>query len=325
MTMLGNLAVSAFFMLSGYLTAMTRYRSVTDGTFRWFGFMKDKYLRLLPVYLVCLLLAMWSHDEFSRAGDMWYHFVLLQSWVLTDYYYFSGTGTGWFISSLLLCFAVFPLMVKVLEKARRYLWVPVAVVLLLYTLYVMRYTSWRDCAYIYVFPPARAIDFLWGVILWQITSAGRGAETVARMRRWPAWRINLAGSAVLVLAVVTCAFGDLTANYLREASLCWPAAWLLLAVCVIFDGRGGVIDRIMSWRALRAFGTVSFAFFLVHMIVHDWFDVRYEALYMPLPQLLCFCAVVFVTALALSVALNRLVERPAAAWLRPRHPAINND
>lgn len=108
----GSCGVSFFLVLSGFVMSRGYAEKVAQPGFSWRHYMGRRILRLWPLHLVCLLVAVavrvFLYGE--EVGGWWWlpNLCLLQSWLPYPHIYFSGNAVSWCLSDLLFFYALFP-------------------------------------------------------------------------------------------------------------------------------------------------------------------------------------------------------------------------
>ena len=92
----GSCGVSFFLVLSGFVMAKGYGGKVSASGFSFRHYMEKRLVRLYPLHLVCLLLAMVVHGVLYQA-DVWGlwllpNLALLQAWIPSASVYFSGNA-----------------------------------------------------------------------------------------------------------------------------------------------------------------------------------------------------------------------------------------
>lgn len=108
----GWLICTFFFVLSGFL-----YRH--PQCLR--SYYKKKLIKIFPLYWLCLVLCIYLR-HLAVSWDVLPHILLLQSYIPSSSsisYYYDYVGVSWFISSLLFCYLMSPLLYKLLSKIKR--------------------------------------------------------------------------------------------------------------------------------------------------------------------------------------------------------------
>lgn len=181
----GAFAVSAFFMLSGFVLV---YKHLNDDTAAQnpYHFARKKILSIYPYHVLFLLLAfipcitrMIAANEFSgifsQFSQLAVSLLLVQSWIPDTSYYFSMNGISWYLSTSIFLYFCFPFICSHLKQwhTRRHAYV-VMVFLILVDLFIslaafcFEYYNISFLAshwFTYIFPPARLPDFLIGCCL----------------------------------------------------------------------------------------------------------------------------------------------------------------
>lgn len=118
---MGDCAVSIFMMLSGFvLTAAFYDRAKRKQLPSFRSFIIKRLVKIYPLYFVGMLFMM-GLDKFHispkiAAAD----FLMLQSWVPDNNWFFSANAPLWFVSDLMLCYCLFLPVLKVLVGNRQF-------------------------------------------------------------------------------------------------------------------------------------------------------------------------------------------------------------
>ena len=177
-----GLAVSFFFILAGFVSAYSQYGK--KDTLHWyspFTYLGRKYLKVLPLHLLTLGISVLLSNvpaAFTAKDPIWlepqlrylaHNVLLIQSWFKDSYYHYNGVS--WFLSTIMLSY-LFTLPVSALLKAisRKkgatlsfmaiFVFLCAAIVLWCQYTADMEYTFFQ-----YVFPPARLLEYLLGMVL----------------------------------------------------------------------------------------------------------------------------------------------------------------
>jgi peptidoglycan/LPS O-acetylase OafA/YrhL len=292
----GDTGVSFFFVLSGFVLAWS-YRPQRTAR----QFYRRRVARIYPVYLVALALAAalaildGSHlratDALSLAG--------VQSWVPSTRVFYGVAGGAWSLSDEAFFYLCFPALIVAAERLddrgrRRAMagcvlgtWL---VALAGSPLHALGF--WLH----YIAPPARLLEFALGILL--ALSVRDGA--------WP--RVPFRRALAFAVAAY-CATPFLPIAYLRDAGYTLIPYTLLIGAAATWelDGRTTVFAR----PAAQHLGAWSYSFYLVHQTVLGF------ALYLGIADPrssagvgLVVTAALLASAIALSAALFRWIERP---------------
>ncbi|MDN3292791.1 acyltransferase [Streptomyces ficellus] len=322
------LAVSFFFVLSGFVLTWSAKPGQSARRF-W----RRRLVRIGPCHLLIAAIAL---AQFAAAGETirWgpalANIFLVQNWWPDqDLIMYQLNGATWSLSVELLCYAMFPLLFRLISRLDpRALWywaiglglaaalIPLVSYPLLSGFPPSQFYpegSWPQLWALYFFPPVRSIEFVLGMLLARIIATGRWPK----IGILPAALINLA--AYLLLYFLPSPFGN-------AALYPIPSALLIGAVATRdLSGRGSVLaGRFMVWL-----GELSFVFYISHLVamfaVHAALagDVvgyarGYTRVTFSTPVAIVFMVGLFVLCVALAWVLRKTVELPAMRrWSRP--------
>ncbi|MFI6330227.1 acyltransferase family protein [Micromonospora chersina] len=250
---LGLSGVEFFFVLSGFVLVWS-YR---DGEPRR-RFLRRRLAKIYPnhvvTFAVALAVAFWFADPvapWAAIGNL----LLVQAWIPLDGYFYSVNNVSWSLSCELAFYLCLPLVLPWLRRARvGVLWaVVVAVPLLILALWPAQLLVPEESRWWFtqIFPVTRSVEF------WM----GAAAAELLRRGRWRG--PNLAAASLLFVAVWVVAAQWIRAEF--WAALLAAAYLLVITAAADADVRG----RRTPWRArpMVWLGEVSFAFYLVHVLV----------------------------------------------------------
>ncbi|MET8836476.1 acyltransferase [Micromonospora sp. NPDC004540] len=302
---LGLSGVEFFFILSGFVLVWS-YR---DGEPRH-TFLRRRLAKIYPNHLVtfavALAVAFWFADPvapWAAVGNLF----LVQAWIPLDGYFYSVNNVSWSLSCELAFYLCLPLVLPWLRRARTgALWaVVVAVPLLILALWPAQFLVPEESRWWFtqVFPVTRSFEFWLGV----------AAAELLRRGRWRGPNLTVAS----LLFVATWAVAALWIRAEFWAALLAVAYLLVITAAADADVRG----RRTPWRSrpMVWLGEVSFAFYLVHVLVMktvlrltgDW-GTGLRGWWGPL-VVLAF----LLLNLLLAAALHRWVEMPLMRRLGP--------
>ena len=197
----GVWGVSVFFILSGFL--MFYSYSGTDkikecGIIYNLKFGVNKIKKLYLLHIVTMILAMpWivkaiiSGDILTSVIKTVLNICLLQSWIPSADIYFSLNGVSWYLSVSLFLYAMFPFVLRQIEKYDR-IQNAIAAILIIYFLQIMMFFAvycvqtelFHDNAlahwFVYVFPLSRLGDFVIGCNLGYVFLNSTGKDCFDR-------------------------------------------------------------------------------------------------------------------------------------------------
>ena len=206
----GNICMTLFFLLSGFLLAYTGRNRSYDSPEEVRSFLKKRFITLMPL---CYLLSL-RKIILERYGALKIltalPFDLIPSYPMFNFYDF-GMGRGfWFIADILIAYALFPVLIKPIRRLRC-----VDAALLLTALYLLRCTMENiqevfggGPYYLYSIPLPRLMEFFMGTLLYRVASEWP-VKNEGKMRR------ALLRLAVPVLLALVVFLTDAWADYLE--------------------------------------------------------------------------------------------------------------
>lgn len=262
----GDCGVSFFFILSGFVLSSAYGNKVSSDGFRYRQFMARRVKKLYPLHLLCLLAFVVINIRSMDAGTLVRllpNLLLVQSWIPSAGFYFSANAVSWFLSDILLCYAVFPVVFRAVRRmtpmALTGAW---AAVLAAYAVLLCNIPDAMTNAIVYVFPPVRTVDFAIGVTLWRVAVWLKGRHEAVSESRLTATAAELTVFAALAM---TLAAHPYVSPQIRTACLFWPVnvAIILLFAC---EKQGGAVAWLLRRKPLIWLGNISFPLFMVHQM-----------------------------------------------------------
>lgn len=315
----GALGVTFFFVLSGFILTWSARPKDTARAF-W----RRRAVKIVPNYLIGWALAVgliaWSG---STGGQKTLTFFMLQSWVPNVSTNFAVDAPGWSLSAEAFFYVCFPLLLPLILRipARGLKYGIGAVVAAIAATPLLAYAimpvgaataaNWpTDSAnyfwFAYIFPPARLLDFVLGILVARAVQTGR-------------WR-NIGMPAATLLLIGGYALGYATPLLYSLRVVCVVPAAMLIAAGAIADDRGRF--TLMRNRAATWLGEISFAFYLVQYVVLVYGRTLLGRRLFSSWAGFGLIAAEGVISLLLAWAMYALVERPLTRrWSKPRKAA----
>lgn len=319
----GSCAVSFFFITSGFVMTAGYGAKVAKPGFVCISFLKKRLIRLYPLHLLSLLVlmpgilcALISHHEihYGIAAYLTADLLLLQSWIPKGEAYFFGNPVSWFLSDMLFFYVLFPIVIRIankLSKSCRYL-----LFLSMFGCYFMAlfFVPQRLVSGLfYINPLFRMVDFMIGIALYRLLFS----PTVWKYRNGICQMSFIAKSAVEISCVILFVLVIVCAGFVpdRYSAACyfWLPMSVLITVFVSLDGAGGVISEILSNRILVFLGSLSFTFYMIHLLVIHYFGdfLLKQNINMAWKWSI---PVYIISITLLSYLINRYYEKPIASF-----------
>ncbi|KQR19137.1 hypothetical protein ASF79_15820 [Agreia sp. Leaf335] len=301
----GAIGVSLFFVLSGFVLSWSHKPNQSARSFWW-----HRFARIYPLHVVALAAALLLSATVLpqiATGDPWALFAnatLTSAWNID--WWQAGNPVSWSLVCEAFFYLAFPLIIVGVRALSRRALISAA----LSTALLVLATSPLVSVLVPQISPnsspiVRLPEFVLGVVLAQLmaTKAWRGPRLV------PALLVTIAGYAAAQ------SFPD---SPLRIASFTIIGFCMLIAALARADQEGR--PTILAARPLTILGTLSFPFYLVHLLIIQSFVALVPGAHQNPSAIVSVVHVIGALAIALAAAalLHRLVEIPGRRLLLSR-------
>lgn len=307
----GDCAVAIFMMLSGFVLTVSFVGlcNSTKPTPTFSQFFTKRLIRIYPLYLIgqlsVFVLIKFNIGASKAAADL----LMLQSWIPSSDYYFSGNAPSWFVSDLIFCYLLFLPAIKLITGRRH---TAVAILALMLSVYFLCITLLPDNLVhpiIYIFPPMQFPAFAIGMVAAIIIG-----KTTSNKPSACADIIMLAPIALLIIQIYF--YPDISPR-LSLSSYWWVAAIALIYTLTKYDKTRCVITTALHTPLLTKLGDISYAFYIFHLpFIYAWRPVlRHLNLELPIGADFIISAVILS---GICYAIHRLIEKPVTKYLDKR-------
>lgn len=323
----GDGGVTFFFVLSGFILTyvyadrLTSYRDLPRFYFTRWARIWPLHLVTLVIYILCFMKLAHIYNHAAPTQKLIANVLLLHSWVPNYGWCFSYNGVSWSISTEAFFYLMFPLLIL----NRRWFWGKYFFASVVIAAYVgvvfvksdaINQSHWASVLpLMHCFPLVRLFEFMTGMAVARLFLA---LPRLLTERRY-LWKDSLIeiGAIGLLLAYYFYQF------YFPRTSQ-WPQMFYVLSAKIgpvffyailifFFSYTRGIIGRFMGSRIMVYLGEISFAFYMIHLILIKLMQGYH---FQPLPM---YHGGVMVAALLISIAaaslLYHVVEVPAKASL----------
>jgi peptidoglycan/LPS O-acetylase OafA/YrhL len=307
----GHLGVSFFFILSGFILAHSYQDRLLSGEITNREFWIGRFARLYPLHALTLLLAL-PYSLFGQVlpSDHWLpvlsgQLTLTQAFVPRNAIFFSLNSPAWSISAEAFFYLLFPFLV-LLFCGRKKTLLQVLFALAVVAIPVSMFFVKGEVSYwlYYINPLVRVVDFAMGILLFsfhkQLTS------------KWSrqTWCWSEIISVLLLFAFI--ALQNKVPAIFRLSCFYWlPMCLVILS----FSFQQGWLSILLSRRVFVRLGEISFAFYLIHLLVIQYAEWLNYCLHIT-DNLFVLSVAILVVSLCLSYFLHKYVERPCNAWIK---------
>lgn len=318
----GDCGVSFFIILSGFVLCGGYQDKFDRHQVSVHEFTNKRLSKIYPLHVLCLATAVILQlrtASLSVIGIWIGNLFLLQSWIPVSEVYFSGNAVSWYLSTLMLSYAVFPFIVRRISKLKesnRLLYFILGA-LCLYFIVIQFIPENYKAGLIYVNPVFRLYDFCLGVLLWQLYDSLRKYSVIyGRILRMPKAAKTLVEVIAVALMVVYVIWYPFVPLEYSLASYWWLPAACLIVTFALFDRSMGLVSRVLNWSLLVKFGNVSFSFYMIHVLVYQYLEIILNKLSI-VPSHGLMLAYAFILTTALAYACHYWFVKPmATAWMK---------
>ena len=120
---------------------------------------------------------------------------------------------------------------------------------------------------IYINPLFRIVDFCLGMWLAHVCTNGSMADMMCRLRIMSVSKKTIIEVLLALLSLALIVLSEKTITRLNFASFWWMPSMLIIFILFTFDNNGGVITSILNKKWFVSLGSVSFAFYMLHILV----------------------------------------------------------
>ncbi len=344
---MGGIAVSFFFVLSGFILVYVYKDKLTSSTIPKFYF--TRFARIWPLHIACLLLMAWLAPRFLPPSDWpWLrtlsHWSLLQSWYPTLNWIHCYNGVAWTISVEAFFYLMFPFLL--LGSSRQFcikyaclfpltfaamIWMA-ATLEPVSPIKSIANASLNPIEVVQLFPPFRLLEFMTGMAAGMVFRS-RESATGTDVKSTSGWKMTARATVVETLLVAlslgcfqlfySCGLFRYLYSFetAGQALTYWfsysGGMFFHAAVIYVFARSAGLVSRYFGSRVMVFLGEISFAFYMIHYQLllfikqEFWIGTNFSIVY--------FAVLTLALSLGVSAWLYYLVEVPAKETLLKWH------
>lgn len=256
----GNLAVTFFFILAGYVAELSFIRKPEQASsyLSWIG---KKIWRFYPLHIVTMLCALPflflnpTHDTFNLVKIITANVLLIKSLIPSSDYYFSLNGVSWFLCTWLLLTAVSPCLHTFIKDKHKYaLLLFVLIRIIISTLaYYIDLLPW----FTYISPWFRIFDYLIGMLI-----AKRYIENNDLPLLKKTWISTLLEIFCILLPIIQIQFCIIKLEIVNFA--------IALGIFLTFLQEKGMVSKTIRYNYIARLGGYTYIFSLLHQLVIEY-------------------------------------------------------
>ena len=314
---LGARACEVLFVTSGFLAGYRHYgRFIAADLRHTWDYVSGKIAKVWPVHFIAFLiisayLAGSDPHDFFRLSTAWkaaVNLCLMQAWSSDP---FSFNSVAWFISALMFCWFMSPLMMSVLRRSGNVTAAAFAGCAVIRIALELGSGSGTGSFAVdfHVSPVIRCMEFFMGMMMvpayntlrkdMERRAAGGSASLPAGIMA------GMTGAELLVSA------GYIFLMYRMEGI--WIRGYFVLAACVLvftFALDAGALSRFLSLKVFAMFAVIQMEFYLFHQVIIRVLGPELTAVS---PSVFIQSVIMFFITVAAAALYDRLLEKKCTA------------
>lgn len=276
----GAEGVSFFIILSGFLTGYIYQNKEIDCSFiKSKEFLIKKLKKFYPLHLTAIILSVILQLLYllKNYGIQIYMLLevfikavlnatFLQVYIPVDGWYMNNIhGVGWFLSTIVFCYANSLVGMKIIEKMQRkkkdnFLFV---ITLLIYIVIMIIFKDTNQSTFVlYVFPPYRYLEYFMAMMFGYNYNHILGLLKVHNKNIWSILEIFAIIILVMNHIIIKSGFYSDNGNYQYLAMFICS-----LLIVIVFSMEKGVISQILTNKFLVSVGNASFYIYIMHQVI----------------------------------------------------------
>lgn len=265
---LGARGVEIFFILSGFTMAYKHSTSTIQPSLKsCFDYSYKRAKKFYPIHIITFVLALiliYLNKNINSINitTSFLNLLLLQSWIPSIK--FSFNGVSWFLSTLLFCYFMTPIILTIIRKLKTTLNISLMIIMIvlvkiLFESIWIQYINWENGFMFHVFPLYKITEYSLGCLLGFIFINIQKNIENANMKILSAFQIL--SIMFYFLAVLI--------GYKSNWNRCIYIPFVLLFIFTIAIN-SGFIYKLLSNKISLHFSTISLELFMFHQIILNY-------------------------------------------------------
>lgn len=313
---MGAIAMTGFFLLSGYAINLSSGSKDMSDNKEIKRFYTKRLISILPLYYVWALIVIVTNIVAKGIPAIWEEIILfpvetlgIQS-VFSTLFPYSHNGGSWFISCILICYFVFPLihlLTKQIDDKRRLILIIILSAILLYSPFVKSYFNLQS---IYSNPFFRLLEFYIGVLVCQMNLKQESQCKIIQFLRKP---------AICILTIITLLVGVSIAFYIGIPADFMLYNWIALPCFISLLVSLGYLEfkRLQNSKTIQYLCALSFSIFL-SQIIAVWYIIKYAMEYIGCESNIVKILSSAIICFTIANFFHYCVEIPSAKYLKSK-------
>lgn len=313
---MGAIAMTGFFLLSGYVMDFTSRRKSFSDLREIKNFYVKRLIAILPLYYAYAVMNIGINVIWKGMNAVIQEVLLFPLEILglqsaySDLTPYSHNGGSWFISCILICYFLYPLLytltVRLTNQVRACI-ILILAIILLWSPIIEHYFHLNS---IYSNPFLRCLEFSIGILVAQVNTRHTGNKLVLILRNPYSCITTL---AILFVGVSIAYHIGIPHDYMLYSWVALPCF-----ISLLFSLGTIRFDGLQKSRIVQYLSALSFSLFLSQLIA-VWWIVKYAFDYIDCHNNFLNILVSAVICFGIANFLHYFIEKPSAKYLRVRY------
>ena len=307
----GSLAVAIFFTLGGFLSTLGYKDKVTSPNFCYKNYLIGKAIKFYPLHWLLLFVAMplmfYGGEHLLKIlCILGINASLFQSWIPIQEIYFSGNAVSWYLSDTIAFVIVFPFILRWILNGSKTSKIALTIgIIFTYIIFWVFLPQDYTHRFFYINPIFRAIDYMVGMATALCYLKLKNNQHVKEVVSNYLIQLNL-------LACV-CFLGLVAISFTNEQVVLHSVVYMpLICIMRIINTLTG--GGYLQISILQKFGTISFAFFLVHQMCIRYLHIIFNRI--GCDEIYIVAPVSFILTIIASYFLTYRIDKNINTWLK---------
>lgn len=312
---MGAIAMTGFFLLSGYVIYLSHGKKDMSSSDEIKCFYLKRLITIIPLYFVWAFLVVIFNIVVNGRSAVIEELILfpveflgIQS-VFSSLFSFSHNGGSWFISCILICYLLFPLLqiiTKTITDKSRIVLIFVLSAILLYSPFVQHYFHLQT---IYSNPFFRTLEFSIGILVSQLNTTESPCKLILFLRKPFVCIVSLVS---LIVGVTVARMNNVPADYMLYSWVALPCFVFLMVSLGSYNFR-----KLQNSKIVKYLSELSFCIFL-GQIIYVWPIVKEALEHVGCEANIMKIFVSFMIVFCIANVLHYFVEVPSSKYLKQR-------
>lgn len=260
---LGSRMCELLFVISGFLVGYNKYNKNESCSYKYsFDYVISKLIVFYPLHvIVTFLRGLIEFKTFTTVSAIIKFFLslfLLSAWSPHEEVYFAYNGSSWFLSSLLFCYFLTPIFLRLIKVKKSYI---LFVLVLLVRLFLDVVTDYSLINYFaldtHVNPVIRSLEFFLGMLL---------VPTFLKARSFinNNWSKNKTRNIFSFCEITVLLLAFFSMYFLRNVMPKTFFIFLFSLFTFVFSFDYGLLSYLLGLQPFKLFNKIQFEFYLSH-------------------------------------------------------------